>query len=197
MLRVFRVEIVGEAPLVSRETGARAQDAQDFAERPRLVRRVGHGLDGERGVVAIVAFGNPHVVAVDEAAQRPDIPGVMFGALDLVGVVVDADKAGSGIARQIAHRPADSASHIEHLHPRFQGQPVAEKMLVPEQRRLEALAPAPGREVKGLAPAELVEVGYKVVIMIYERAVLLSPALLAGVVNRRVVVHHGLHVVRS
>ena len=107
------------------------------------------------------------------------------------------DEAGAGMTGHVAHRARHAASDIEDIHPRLQGQPVGEIVLVPEQRRLEAFAAAPGREVKGLAPAELVEVGHKVVIMIYERAVLLSPALLAGVVNRRVVVHHGLHVVRS
>ena len=85
---------------------------------------------------------------MDEAAQRLDIPGVQLGALDLVGVVVDADKTGPGMAREIAHRPADPAPHVEHLHPRLQGQPFGEIMLVSEHRRLETLAPAPGREVK-------------------------------------------------
>ena len=71
-------------------------------------------------------------------------------ALDLVGVIVDADEAGPGMTRQIAHGAADAAAHVEHFHPRFQGQPFGEKMLMPEQRRLETLAPASGSEVKGL-----------------------------------------------
>ena len=53
-------------------------------------------------------------------------------------------------------------SDIEHLHPRFKGQTIGEKTLVPEERRLEALAPAPGSEVKGLPPAEPVEIRHQV-----------------------------------
>ena len=57
---------------------------------------------------------------------------MQFGALDLVGVVVDTDKAGPGIAGQIAHRSSNPATHVEYLHSRFQGELVGEKMLVPE-----------------------------------------------------------------
>ena len=104
----------------------------------------GRGLDGHGGIVVVVILGNLHEVAVDEAAQRLDIPGVHFRALDLVSVIVDPDKAGPVLAGQSTHRPAYPAPHIEHLHPRSQGQPIGKKTLVPEQRRLEALAPPLG-----------------------------------------------------
>lgn len=54
-------------------------------------------------------------------------------------------------------------------------------MLVPDDGRLEALAPA--RKVETLAPAKLVKVGHQIVIVIDQRAVLLSPPLLASVVD--------------
>ena len=119
--------------------------------------------------------------------------GVQSCALDLVGIVVDSDEAGPRMARQIAHRPANTAANIEHVHTGFQGQPFGEKMLMSYERRLEALAPAPGSEVKGLAPAELVEVGHQVVVAIHERAIMLLPALQAGVVDFGVSIDRGLH----
>ena len=195
MLRVPGIEPFRETPLVAREAGPWTQDAQDFPERAGLVGRMRHGLDGESRVVELVVLGNPHVVGVDEAAQGLHVPCVQFRPLDLVGVVVDTDEARPGMPREIAHRPAHPASHIEHLHPRLQGQPFGEIVLVPEQRRLEALAPAPGSEVKGLAPAELVKVRHQVVIPVHERPIMLLSAVQAGVVDRGVTVDGGFHLV--
>ncbi len=167
VLGIARIDPVGEAPLVACKTGSRPQHAKNLPEQRRLVGCVHRRLDGKCSVVAIVPFWNPHVVTLNEATQRADVPCLQFGALDLVGVVVDANDAGPGTARQVAHWSADPAPDIDDFRPGFQGQPVGDALLVPEQRRLEAFAATPGREVKALAPAELVEVGRQVVVVIY------------------------------
>ena len=148
MVRIPGFELLGKAPLAACKAGPRAQDSEDLPVQRRLVRRVACGADAVGAIVAVITFRNLHVVAVDEAAQRSDIPGMLFRALDLVGVYVDAGNTRSVKAGQIAHRPPDAAPQVDHFHPRFQGQPIADKTLTPEQRRLEAFALASGREVK-------------------------------------------------
>ena len=119
------------------------------------------------------------------------------GALDLVGVIVDTDKSGPGMSGQVVHRPPDPATHVKHLHPRPKGQPLSQKHLVPEKRRLEALAPPPGGEVKRPAPAELVEIGNQVVVVIDERHVPFLSSLKAGNVKPLVLGNHGIHFIRG
>ena len=68
---------------------------------------------------------------------------------------------------------------------------------MPLQGRLETLASSPGSEMKGLTPAELVEIGHQVVVVIDERLIMLFPALQTGVVDRGVSIDHGLHFIRG
>ena len=119
-----------------------------------------------------------------------------FRSLDLVGVTIDTDKAGAAIAGQIAHRPTYAASHIEHFHPGFQGKPVGKKVLMPEQRRLEALALTPGGKMKRLTPAEFVEIGHQVVIVIDERPITLFSTLRASIEDFGVFMDHGFYFIR-
>ncbi len=90
------------------------------------------------------------------------------GAFDLVGVIVDPDESGPGITGQVGHRSPDSATHVQHPHPRPEGQPVSKILLVPEKRSLQVLAPPPGGKVKGPAPAKFVEIGCQVAVVIDE-----------------------------
>ena len=68
---------------------------------------------------------------------------------------------------------------------------------MPEQRRLEALAPPQGGEVPGLTPAELIEIGHQVVVSSDEQPIILFSTLRAGIVEPGVLINHGFHFIRG
>ncbi|MCY4641474.1 MAG: hypothetical protein OXC41_02070 [Gammaproteobacteria bacterium] len=70
-------------------------------------------------------------------------------------------------------------------------------MLVPEQRRLEALASSSGGKVKGPTPSELVEIGHQVVVVINEYLVMLSSVLRANIVEPGVLIDDGFYFIRG
>ena len=72
------------------------------------------------GTAGPVTFGKVRVSGLDYTAQQLDVPRAELGALNLAGVV-DAQKAGSGIARRIGHQASATAPSIKHLHPESQG----------------------------------------------------------------------------
>ena len=111
---VVRIVTIGQAPLVAGEARPRLHHPRDLAEQPHAIGRVAAGLDGVRRVERLVAVRQLHEVGLHEAAQlaHARLAGVLPAALDLIGVVVDAEDLGpKGIdGRTLEDGPTD-ASH--------------------------------------------------------------------------------------
>ncbi len=173
VLRVAAVVEVGEAPLVDREVGAGLEHALDALEEGDAVGRVAGGLDAVGGVVAVRLEGQVHEVRHDELAAvgEPGLLGELAAAADLVVVGVDAGDLGAGVLGDVAHRAADAAAEVHGLHARVEAQLAGEEALVALERVAELLVLEARREVEAVAPAELVEVGDQVVVLVHQRAV--------------------------
>ena len=147
---IRRVEAVRHAVLVDPEARPRFQQPEDLAVDAELVRRAARRLDRVDRVERLVRSVDVQEVAADELRQmrEPRLLYVSAGALELVGVAVDADDPCAGMARDFHQRPAYPAAHVGDQHPRPELEYVRQEVLMASERLLEALPRHPGREVE-------------------------------------------------
>mmetsp|Transcript_27187 Transcript_27187/g.69211 ORF Transcript_27187/g.69211 Transcript_27187/m.69211 type:complete len:356 (-) Transcript_27187:108-1175(-) len=188
------------APLVAGERGPGLEHAEDLLVAAHRVGRVARGVNGVHRVVRGGREGHGHEVGLGEAAPLADAvarpPVVLGAARDLVVVVVHAHHAGAAEQRDLAHGPANTASHVQHLVPWLEAQAQRQEVLVALDAALVALPPQAVRKVEGRAPTILIEVGGQAVVLVHHVHVLglapLSVSTKRGV-QLFVGIHFGIH----
>jgi hypothetical protein len=181
--RVVVVVFVGHQPLVDTEDAAGLEHAEDLAVDALEAGSVDGGLDGVDGVERIVREVHLHEVALGEGdlLVKTLLLGVHGAALNLVVVVVEAHDVAAGELGDLSCGTTDTAADVQHscalLDAHLQGQVV----LVSCGGLLEGLALAVAAEVETLAPAILVQVGGKVVVVAGEGCVLVTARLAVGI----------------
>eukprot|EP00968_Pinguiococcus_pyrenoidosus_P013369 scaffold1220_cov259-Pinguiococcus_pyrenoidosus.AAC.41 len=173
MVLVGRVVVVRHAPLVAREDGARLQHPLDLRVDLDTVRRVAGRLDGVGRVEGAVLERHLHEVALHALALPFEALRAvqLIAAVHLVLVQRDARDVGLGEARDVPHRAADAAAHVQHFGAGVRAQAAGEVVLVALDRAREGLALEAVGEVEALAPSPLVEQGAQVVVGVHQRLV--------------------------
>ena len=99
------------------------------------------GFDRIRRVEGLVFQLERREVALEGRAAANQTFGLVVPVElgELVVVVVDADDRGSGEPGDIAHRPTDTAAHIEHLHSGRQAEASCQEVFGAGEAGLEGL----------------------------------------------------------
>mmetsp|Transcript_237 Transcript_237/g.477 ORF Transcript_237/g.477 Transcript_237/m.477 type:complete len:315 (-) Transcript_237:101-1045(-) len=165
---VGRVVLGQNHPLVAGEERALLEHAVDAAEGLYAVGGVAGGLDLVRGVEVLVRPGQGLEVSLGELAEVREAVVLVILVADVHLVLVDGDALHGGARerRDVAHRPAHAAAHVQHLHARHQTEAGGEVVLCALEGLHEGLVLPAGAEVEALPPAPLVEVRYQVVEMV-------------------------------
>ena len=103
----------------------------------------------------------------------------LSGALQLVGIAVDADDRRAGEASDLDERSANPAPEIGDDHSWCEPELVRQKLLVARQRCLEALTGNARGKVKRPAPAKLKEIRDHVIVEIVDRGEVADPRSVA------------------
>ena len=170
MLAVRRVVRIRQAPLVRDELAARLEDPKDLAVDVGAVGGVAARLDGVAVVEGGVVKGHVVEVGLHQSALvvQPRLRAQDVAAIHLVLVECDAGHSRARELADVAQRATDAAAAVEHVVARLHAESHGQVVLMPRDRLQEVLARELLREVEGLAPAPLVEVGGQVVVRVDE-----------------------------
>lgn len=92
--------------------------------------------------------------------------GVVYRAINLVVVVVQAGDVCTSKLRDLAGGSTDTAADVQHILALLDADLVCQVVLVAGNGLVEGLAHGEAAEVEGLAPSELVDIGCEVVVAI-------------------------------
>lgn len=120
-----------------------------------------------------------HEVTLDELelAVKLLLLSIVCSAVDLVVVVVQTDDVATGELGDLAGRSTNTAADIENSHALLDTNLVRQVVLMAGNGLVERLVVRKATEVEGLAPAVLVDVRCKVVVVPRQGGVLLLPGL--------------------
>lgn len=177
---VVVVVVLGHEPLVDTESTTGLEHTVNLAVDALEGGGVDGSLNGVDGVEAVVLEGHLHEVALDEVELLGQtlLGSVGGGAVDLVVVVVEASDVGARELGNLTRRATDTAANVQDPHALLDVHRVGEVVLVAGNGLVEGLAVGEATEVEGLAPAVLVQIGRKVVVVLRKGGVLGGSCLL-------------------